>query len=161
MGKDDNITTLVPFTINHVNDRQLVINMLKYEEELTKSEYGQSLYKNPLNSPLISLNVEKTFNRLTLVLFGFDTTDDSVEMYRTIFKTYYKSPYEYDKEVLDSVHYMRENKVVYYKNKPLKIGDIIPDCKLYNLDGTTQTSLYDAINKTNSAYTVVAGFSLS
>lgn len=152
---------ITPFTLSDIMNRDLVIKMLKFEEEITKSEYGQSLYKNILNKPLISLNVEKTLNRLTLDHFNFTTDDTSVENYRTIFKTYYRSPHDYDKEVLDSVHYMRENKCVYYKNQPLKIGENIPNCSLYNLDGHTQTNLYDVIQKANSDYTVVAAFSLS
>ncbi len=159
MGKIHNITTK-PFTHDDVLNRSLVIQMLQYEEQLTKSDYGQSLYKNTLNRPLISLTVEKTLNRLTLSHFGFDTSDASVETYRTIFKNYYKSPTEYDKEVLDSVHYMRENKCVYYKELPLQIGDKIPNCSLYQLDGQTKTTLHDIINQ-NSAYTMIGAFSLS
>jgi hypothetical protein len=151
----------VPFTSHDVNNRDLVINMLKYEEVLAKSEYGQSLYSNKLNLPLVTLNVEKTINRLTLAHFDYDTTDESVEMYRTIFKTYYRSPTDYDAEVLNSVHYMRENKVVYYQAEPLQIGQVIPNCELYNLDGMTKLSLYNAINNNNNNYTVIAAFSLS
>ena len=137
-----------------VQNRDLVIKMLKYEEELTKSDYGQSLYKNTLNKPLISLTIEKAINRLVLQHFNYEPSDESVDNYRTIFKTYYKSPFEYDKEVLDSVHYMRENKCVYYKTLPLKIGDTVPDCKLHN------TTLYELIDKSKD-YTMVAAFSLS
>jgi len=153
--------TTGPFTMTHVHNKNLVIQMLKYEEELTRSDYGQSLYKNTLNKPLISLTIEKAINRLVLDHFNFETDDTSVENYRTIFKTYYRSALDYDKEVLDSVHYMRENKCVYYKNQPLKIGEKIPNCSLYSLDGNTQTTLYDIIQKSNMDYTVVAAFSLS
>lgn len=158
MGKISN-TCLVPFTKQDVLNKELVIKMLNYEEALTKSDYGQGLYKNTLNNPLISLTIEKALNRATLSQFGFTTSGQSVEMYRTIFKTYYRDATDYDKEVLDSVHYMRENKCVYYKNKPLQIGEKIPDCELYNLDGKT-TTLYDAINK-ESDHTLIAAFSLS
>jgi hypothetical protein len=41
------------FTKEDVLNRELVIKMLKFEEELTKSDYGQNLYKNPLNEPFI------------------------------------------------------------------------------------------------------------
>ena len=151
----------IPFTKNHVNDKELVIKMLNYEEALTKSDVGQSLYQNPLNSPLISLNVEKTLNRMTLIQFGFNTGDDDVECYRTIFRTYYKSPDVYDADVLNAVHYMRENKCVYYKKPDLKIGDIIPDCVLSSLDGQNSISLYDLLNKEKAKYTMIGAFSLS
>jgi len=160
MGKKDTNNTK-PFTMDDVKNKQLVIQMLKYEEQLTKSEYGQSLYKNTLNKPLISLNIEKALNRLVLSYFGFNTSDLNVETYRTIFRTYYNSPNDYDKDVLDSVHYMRENKCVYYKLPPLQLGDKIPNCDLYEIDGKTKTTLYDVINKTKSDYTLIEAFSLS
>lgn len=152
---------LIPFTIDHVKNKVLVIQMLNYEEQLTKSDYGQSLYKNTLNNPLISLTIEYGINRLVLSNFGFDTTDSSVNMYRTIFKTYYNSPDDYDSDVLNAVHYMRENKCVYYKNYPLQINDKIPNCDLYELDGISKTTLYNVINKTKSKYTLIGAFSLS
>jgi len=65
-----------PFTKDDVLNRDLVIRMLTFEEELTKSEYGQNLYKNPLNKPFISLTVEKALNRRVLSEFGFDTSND-------------------------------------------------------------------------------------
>jgi len=160
MGKKDTNNTK-PFTMDDVKNKHLVIQMLKYEEQLTKSEYGQSLYKNTLNKPLISLNIEKALNRLVLSYFGFNTSDLNVETYRTIFRTYYNSPNDYDKDVLDSVHYMRENKCVYYKLPPLQLGDKIPNCDLYEIDGKTKTTLYDVINKTKSDYTLIEAFSLS
>lgn len=160
MGKKE-ITNTKSFTKNDIVNKDLVIKMLQYEEMLTKSEYGQNLYKNILNSPLISLNVEKTINRLTLDKFGFNTTDDDVNMYRTIFRTYYSSPFDYDKDVLDSVHYMRENKCVYYKVNPLNVGDSLPNCTIYNLDGRTQIPLHDIIKKKDFNYTLIGAFSLS
>jgi len=158
-GADANATK--PFTNNDVNNRYLVISMLKYEEALVRSDFGQTLYNNPLNRPLVTLNVEKSINRLTLSHFGYDTTDNSVANYRSIFRHYYRSPTDYDKEVLDSVHYMRENKCVYYTKEPLKVGQLMPNCRLFTIDGTTQVNLHDVIQKEAAKYTVVAAFSLS
>ncbi len=152
---------LIPFTKKHVLDKNLVINMLKYEESFTKSDKGQNMYRNTLNNPLVSLTVEKTINRIVLQKFGFDTSDNSVSNYRTIFKTYFKSPNNYDKDVIESVHYMRENKCVFYTAPVLKIGDIIPNCGLFELDGETKTTLFDTIRKENANHTVIAAFSLS
>jgi len=160
MGTSDTGDTR-PFTHADVKNKPLVIKMLNYEEEITKSDIGRTLYSTKLNRPLVTLTIEHTLNRLTLSHFDFDTSDDSVENYRSIFRNYYKSPTDYDAEVLNAVHYMRENKCVYYTQPPLQIGDIIPDCELFMIDGKTVTSLYDEINKTNATKTVIAAFSLS
>lgn len=160
MGRKDPNKTK-PFTHNDVKNRDLVIKMLKFEEQYTKSEAGQSLYGDILNDPMISLTVEKMINRITLEHFDFDTDDENVETYRTIFRNYYKSSTDYDKEVLDSVHYMRENKCVYYNHKPLNIGDTIPDCNLLKINGKDVTSIYNEIKDKNYKYTLLAAFSLS
>jgi hypothetical protein len=143
MGKTDK-KSLNKFEKKDVNNKLLIIEMLKYEEQLTKSEFGQSLYKN----------------RLTLSQFDFDTSDENVEMYRTIFRTYFKSPTDYDKDVINSVHYMRENKCVYYNLPIINIGDVIPDCKLYNYTPIKESSLYNILNN-KSDYAIFGAFSLS
>jgi hypothetical protein len=135
--------------------------MLKYEEQFTKSNDGQALYKNPLNRPLISLDVEKAINRIVLMKFRFNTTDSSVSNYRKIFKTYYNSPKDYDEDVINSVHYMRENKCVFYENPLLGVDQKIPNCELTELDGINKTTLYDVIIKENGDSTVIAAYSLS
>uniref|UniRef100_A0A6C0C6N6 Uncharacterized protein n=1 Tax=viral metagenome TaxID=1070528 RepID=A0A6C0C6N6_9ZZZZ len=150
-----------PFTHADVKNKPLVIKMLNYEEEITRSDVGRTLYATKLNRPLVSLTVEHTLNRLTLTHFGFDTSDESVEMYRTIFRNYYTSPTEYDAEVLNAVHYMRGNKCVYYTEQPLQIGDAIPDCPLFMINGTEITSLYDEIKRGGAKRTIIAAFSLS
>jgi len=160
MGLGELIDTK-PFTNDDVQNKELVIKMLNYEEAITRGDIGKSLYSNTSNLPLVSLNVEHTLNRLTLTHFGFDTSDVSVATYRTIFKTYYQSPSEYDKDVLNAVHYMRENKCVYYTAPILEIGEMIPNCDLYHVDGITKTTLYDAVKKSDTDYTVIAAFSLS
>jgi hypothetical protein len=160
MGRHDPVEK-IPFTQEHVKQRDLVIRMLKFEEETTKSEFGQSLYANHLNNPFVSLTVEKTLNRITLSHFGFSTDDDSVENYRTIFGTYFESPEVYDKEVVDSVHYIRENKCVFYKKPDIKFGQVIPNCALYNLKSGSQEQLHDIINFANTNYAMLCPFSLS
>lgn len=151
---------LIPFTKDHVLNRDLVIKMLSYEEEYTRSKEGQALYRDKLNRPRISLDVEKKINRHVLIHFKFDSTNDSLEMYRSIFKNYYQSPTQYDAEVLNSVHYMRNNKCVYYDKPIIQIGDTIPNCRLFETNGQ-ETTLYDVIDKENSHRTFFAAFSLS
>jgi hypothetical protein len=136
---------LVPFSSNQLLDRDLVIRMLCYEEQLATGEWGQSHYKDPSSRASISLDNEYAFNRRTLHDFGFDPSDQSVSNYRSIFRTYYNDPDNYDKEVINSSYYMRNNRCVFYRAEPLKVGTYLPNCRLYELDGTTETNLHDAI----------------
>lgn len=159
MGKT-NIIQLKEFTLNDANNKNLVIKMLKYEEQLAKGDFGKMMYTNPLNNPFTSLTVEKALNRKTLQEFGFDTSDTSLNNYRSIFKTYFKSPYDYDKDIIDASYYMRNNRCVFYTSKKLNINDIMPNFELYTINNTI-TSIYDIINKNNVEYTIIAGFSLS
>jgi len=159
MGRKDT-KKLKKFTKGDVINRNLVIDMLKYEDNLAKSETGQQFYKNFLNKPHNSLIVEKLLNRMVLDHFGFDTSDESLENYRSIFLTYYQSPNNYDKEVIDSVYYMRDNKCIYCEAPILSVGDKIPNCKLYKINGVDTITLYDTINS-EAPYTLIAAFSLS
>lgn len=159
MGKTKNTPTK-KFTLDDVNNKELIIKMLQHEEQLAKSEVGKNLYRNPLNNPFTSLTVEKALNRLTLSDFGFENDDESVENYRLIFKTYFKSPDNYDREIINASYYMRNNKCVFFKSKKLIKGDTIPNCELYTLDNNS-TSIYDIVFKNNEKHVIVAGFSLS
>ena len=137
-----------PFTVQNVKDKSLVIKMLQYEEELATSDWGQEQYRN--HNSTVSLNTEYLFNRKTLTYFGFDTSDESVSNYRSIFSNYFNSPTDYDADVIGASYYMRNNRCVFYTAKPLEQGDIIPDCPLFMLDGQP-TTLYDAMKKSNSS----------
>ena len=163
MGRQKYIE-LKPFTGQHVKDRDLVIKMLEFETEYAKSEKGQMMYKNPLIFPGTSLTVEYAFNRVTLAEFGFETDDGSVDNYRTIFRTYFKSPTDYDKKVIDASYYMKNNKCVFYEKEPMLLGQKIPNCDLYELNGKTKTTLYDTIlnnDGTVPTFSIFAAFSLS
>ena len=148
------------FTLDHCKDKSLVIQMLKYEDSIIHSNVGQDIYRNELNNNRHSLFPEHTINRITLAHFNFTTNDQSVLNYREIFRHYYNSPTDYDQEVLSCVTYMRENKCVYYTAPDINLNDTLPDCDVYQLDGTTKTTLYDQLGK-NFKYAFVAGFSNS
>lgn len=160
MGKQKK-KLLTLFTKKNVLDKFLVIRMLRFEEIFTKSSEGQVLYKNPFSRARISLDVEHSINRITLDHFNFDTSDVSVAAYRTIFRTYFNAPDDYDKEVINSVHYMRENKCMFYTKPILEIGQTIPDCELVEQNGEKTTSLHAAIKKEDGVHTVFAAFSTS
>lgn len=162
MGKITRTTQPVPFTSQDVNNEELVTKMLLWEQDLMKSDEGQSRYKNELNNPYISLTNEYAFNRQTLSQFGFDTTDSSVENYRNIFKTYFRSPDDYNHNVINSSYYMKNNRCIYYRSPIINIGDKIPNVSLFTSDGTIETTVYDAIHENGgSNITVIAAFSMS
>lgn len=120
------LTELSDFTGSHVKDRDLIIKMLKYEDSLIHNDVGM-MYKTPSYLPSQSLNVEWAVQRLVLTHFGFSNSDDDVLNYRKIFRKYYKNPLEFDREVLDSVSYMKHNKCVYYTQPVIKTGDVVRD----------------------------------
>lgn len=153
------LSDIQPFTLTNIRDRDLVIKMLRYEDSIIHSDDGQAIYKNPFNESLTSLEPRLIIQRVVLNKYSFDTSDQSVSNYREIFRNYYNSPTDYDKEVLSSVTYMRENKCVYYTSPVINIGDEIPDCKLYQLDGKTETSLYQQLG--DSSHAMLCAFSSS
>lgn len=160
MGRTTN-NNLKSFTREDVLNRKLVINMLKFEDQLGKSERGQSMYKNKLNEPQVSLTIEKALQRMTLSNFKFNTSEESLANYRSIFLTYFNSPDDYDKDVIESVYYMRENKCVFYKSKVLTLDDKIPDVPLFQLDGKTPTTLHTQIDNSKYTHTLFGAFSLT
>lgn len=149
-------TEVRPFGQDDVNNKELVIKMLEYEEAYIRSDEGQARYKDPMTRPRVSLDNEYAFNRLTLAHFGFDTSDESVAWYRRIFRTYYRSPTDYDADVINASHYMRNNRCVFYTAPELNVGDEIPDVPLYRLDGKVQTSMYDVLGEKR---TMICAFS--
>ena len=161
MGKTNiNINTKLKKLSNvDLQNKELVIKMLRWEEEYAKHPMNQERYKNKLTEPFVSLTNEKAFNRATLLNFGFDTCDDNVNMYRLIFKTYYNSPLDYDKDVINASYYMRNNRLKFYKTLKLHKNDIIPNCNLYLTNGINKTMLYDELN--NYDYYMIHAFSTS
>ena len=133
----------------------LIVEMLKYEEALTRSDIGQTMYKNKFNKSITSLFVEKALNRMTLFNFGFNTSDENVEMYRTIYKKH-----KDNKLVTDSVYYMRNNKCLWYKMPLLTLGYTILNCNLFD-KSQKLTSLFDIYSETKSEYMVLTPFSLT
>ena len=146
----------IKFTKNHVLDRDLIISMLRYEDYIMLSKIGIDInleFKHQKD-----LSAIFTIHRLVLDKFNFTNDDDSVLLYRTIFKTYYNNPNDYDKEVINSVAYMRNNKCIFYKKRVLDIGDEYIDCPIYNLETKTTIKLSDLIDISYN-YTFFAAFS--
>lgn len=122
------------FTAAEVANRELVIRMLQHEEAITRSAEGQARYATPGMGARTTLNIELGFQRETLRHFGFGDTDDDVAVFRTIFRTYYNGPRDYDAAVLGASHYMRANRCVYYTAPELEVGDAVPDLPLAPVD---------------------------
>lgn len=148
------------FTLKDVENRELVLEMLKYEDSFAKSPTGQTIYKTKYLFPNTTLNALYTIHRHVLNHFGFDTTDESVSNYRTIFSHYYNSPTNYDKEVLSSVFYMKANKLVYYTKPKPKTGDTLINTNLLTLDNKP-TTLFDILAQQKYSYAFVGAFSTS
>ena len=67
-----------PFSTTDLNNRDLIIKMLKYEDTIYKSEIGQNAFKSFGLGQLEPLLV---INRMTLIHFGFNTDDNSFYTY--------------------------------------------------------------------------------
>ena len=155
---------LVPFTKESVQDRDLVIKMLQWEERFIRDDTkGQLLYKNEFYRPLRSLDVEKTAQRYTLTHFGFESTDEDLKNYRSIFKHYFQSPHDYDKEVINAAHYMRENRCIYYDQPIVEVGSKIPDVDGLESVGNVGkcSTLHQILEQKPFQHCFVAAFSLS
>lgn len=159
MGRSNTVNP-IPFTIDHVHDKELVIKMLKYEDQYGKSDQVRDFYRTKLLQPRSTLNAIYATHRVVLDYFGFDTSDESVANYRKIFLTYYKSPTEYDNDVISSVYYMKNNKCVFYTKPMPRIGDKMTNVNLLNLDGT-ETTLFDVVHNMKYKHCFVGAFSNS
>ena len=150
---------LSKFTIEHLNNRKLIINMLKYEDSIILGDIGKTIFEDPSYEHFSSLEGMHSIHRIVLHDFNFKNEDDDVENYKKIFLKYYKSPTEYDEEVLQSVTYMRENKSVYYTKPDYNIGDLFKPVKVYDVSENV-INLIDKINA-QDRYTFIGGFSTS
>lgn len=150
------------FTEQHVRDRLLVLRMLRAEDALHHSPYGQDVYRNVWNESLTSLLPQLTLQRRVLDQFGFDTDDSSVQTYRSIFAHYYRSPKDFDAEVMQSVVYMRENLLLYFTAPKPVVGHVISNCALHALNGTGRTTLHQELHSVpDTRWTMLCAFSAS
>ncbi len=158
MGVKDRVNP--KFTQNDIENRDLILKMLQDEDKYYLSIEGQNLIKDLGRANVFSLNTAKTIQRQILEKYGFENDDESLATYRTIFQHYYKSSLDYDKDILSSVYYMRENRLLYYTTKKIEVDDIIPDTELLEVNGDSKT-LFDVLNEEPTKTTILAAFSLS
>jgi len=150
---------LSKFTIDHLDNRELIINMLKHEDSIIHGDIGKTIFEDPSYEHFSSLEGMHTIHRIVLNDFNFKNDDDSVSVYKKIFLKYYKSPTDYDAEVLQSVTYMRENKSVYYTTQDYNVGDTFKSVSVYDVSENL-INLIDKINP-QDRYTFIGGFSTS
>jgi hypothetical protein len=151
---------LKPFTAKDVANRELVLQMLRHEDAVIHSEQGKAIYQRHVDA-LTSLVPEKTIHRVVLKEFGFDTTVESVETYRTIFAHYYESPAKYDREILTAVTYLRENRTVFYTEPAIEMGSLVPDAPLLTLADGAPTSVTKELTKRTFQHAFIGAFSTS
>jgi len=148
------------FTNEIIFNRDLIIEMLKYEDLVIHGDLGKKIYNDNSYEHYTTHEAMYAIHRIVLSEYGFNTTDEDVKNYRKIFQSYYTSPQVYDKEVMDAVSYMRENKCLYYTGKDYVIGETFENVNLYDLSGKENISLFDKI-KNDDKYTFIGAFSTS
>jgi hypothetical protein len=163
MGKSSDGVIYKPFTNETIKNKQLMLDMLHFEDQYYFSDVGQNIMADIGKNNLFSLDGGKTIQRITLHQFGFSSTDQDLAIYRTIFHNYYNSSTDYDSDILSSVYYMRENRLLYYTTPKLSIGDKAIDSKLLELHPgmEKQTKLYNILSEEPTRKHVLCAFSLS
>lgn len=156
--------TLRPFTQSQVQDKELVLQLLYYEDELIHSPQTIEKYRMRTYDAFKSLTIEYAIQRSVLRHFGFDTSDESVSTYRTIFHYYYNTPEDYDKDVIGAVTYMRENKCIFYSSPQLSIGDCAAEalkaCHVHDINGAS-VDLHHYVTSMAHNQVLVGAFSSS
>jgi hypothetical protein len=112
---------------DRISDRDLVIRMLQHEDQLFHSPAGQEIVSHAV---FTSIEGSNTLKRKTLNHFGFSTCDESLDNYNKIISYYYRSPHDFDADVMNSATYFRMNRCLYYDSPILRVGDTIPDVLL-------------------------------
>lgn len=150
---------LSKFTIEHLDNRDLIIRMLKHEDSIILGDIGRTIFEDTSYEHFSSLEGMHTIHRIVLNDFNFINDDTAVQIYKKIFLKYYKSPTDYDLEVLESVTYMRNNKSVYYTNSDYNVGDTFKSVLVNDIN----ENIINMIDKINSKdkYTIIGGFSTS
>lgn len=148
---------LIPFTQQHLKDRKLMLSLLKQEDDLFLSDLGQN--HMTLHGGLYSLENNKALQRKVLLDNGFQTDDTSLKNYRSVIHHYYHSATDYDKEIMNSVVYLRENRLLYYTTPKPQAGDHLIDLDVLDLTGNHKVTLSSLISQ--KPYTILAAFSTS
>ncbi len=156
----DNNTIFKPFTLDDIKNRKLILSMLKYEDSIIHGDLGKQIYNNDSYEHFTSLEAMLSIHRIVLNHYNFSTTDSDIANYRKIFSYYYNSPESYDKEIINAVTYMRENKCVFYKGPDFNVGSKFENVEVSDLSGNP-VQLIDKLKNSKDDYTFIGGFSNS
>lgn len=152
------------FNSTHLYNRELVLKMLNHEDKLIHDDKTLAMYDDPFYESQDGLFIIKTIQRITLSDFGFINDDDDLEIYRNIFRTYYRSPTDYDSEIINAVTYFRENKTIFYQAPEINIGEnikyLLNQINLLDLNENLH-NLLTLVSTNPKKYTYVGGFSAS
>ncbi len=105
-----------------IHDRDKVLEMLRFEQQVRYSPEIQKVYSAQYASGTRSISIEKEIQKYVLRTFGYD--DNQVEEYWKIPKLYWE-----DEEVKNSIFYMKLN-IFSYGN--ISVGDKLIDVPLYD-----------------------------
>ena len=103
--KSNDVDIRSHFTDEHINNKELVKTMLSYEDTVIHGDIGKEIYADDSYEHFSTLEAMYTIHRIVLNSFNFKNTDDDIINYRKIFSRYYKSPFDYDEDVINCTHY--------------------------------------------------------
>ena len=87
--------------------------MLKFEDSVVNSDLGNSIFNYDSYEHFTCQEAMNCIHRHVLNNFGFSNKDDDIFNYRQIFSNYYKSQFDYDKDVISLFTCIKENKFVH------------------------------------------------
>ena len=152
---------LKAFGPSDLEDRELVLRMLRHEDAIHYSELGQDIHRNPYNGSLVSLAPRRIVERMVLTHFGFTTDEESLTLYTQIFRHYCDAGKGLDEEIMNSVYYLRHNLCLRFRSPELKVGDRLPNCTtLLDLQGNPSSADLHTLVKAHG-HTMICAFSSS
>lgn len=117
------------FAATDVADRSLMMLMLKFEDNLFFARHKQEGVDASWEH-FTTRKFQLSNQRKTMIHFGFEPSDESIETYHTIVDRY-----QNDLDVLSKVYYLRENRLLYYRSQALSVGDTAPLFSIFDVSG--------------------------
>lgn len=96
------------FSLETIRDKKLILKMLEHEESIIYGDIGKIIYDDYSNEHLCFIEFQMAIHKIVLKDFNFSNKESDIQNYRMIFSYYYKSPNNYDKDIINAVSYLRE-----------------------------------------------------